>query len=204
MRHLQRAKDFPGAVFIQRGPGYVFDQRAQGDEIGVTVDEPGAGRINRSFGVGQAQSGFPALPGRIEIEISAQAGVVSQQVTDGDVFLAILSEFGNVFCYRIIQPDFTLLHQLHHGGGRGDHFGERCQIENSVGGHGLAAGLQRAIAEGFAVDDLSVVPDQQHGAGHLVVVDGVEDDGVEDGEFWIAGGLGGGRRRQMGKKADNK
>jgi len=48
------------------------------------------------------------------------------------------------------------------------------------------------------------VTDQQHGAGHLVVVDGVEDDGVQNGEFWIAGGLGGGRRRQEGKKADNK
>jgi hypothetical protein len=48
------------------------------------------------------------------------------------------------------------------------------------------------------------MPDQQHGAGHLVVVDGVEDDGIEDGEFRIAWGLGGGRRRQMGKQADNK
>jgi hypothetical protein len=37
-----------------------------------------------------------------------------------------------------------------------------------------------------------------------VVVDGVEDDGVQNGEFWIAGGLGGGRRRQEGKKADSK
>jgi hypothetical protein len=37
-----------------------------------------------------------------------------------------------------------------------------------------------------------------------VVVDGVEDDGVEDSELWIALGLGGGRRRQEGKKADNK
>ncbi len=96
------------------------------------------------------------------------------------------------------------MHQLHDGRGSGDHFGERCQVENSVGRHGLAARLEGAIAEGFAVDDLSVVPDQQHGAGHLVVVDGVEDDGVEDGEFRIAGGLGGGRRGQQGKKADNK
>ena len=128
---------------------------------------------------------------------------MSQQVADGDVVLAVLSEFGNVFCHRIIQPDFTLLHQLHDGGGSGDHFGERCQVENSVGRHGLAAGLEGAIAEGFAVDDLSVVSYQQHGAGNLVVVDGVEDDGIEDGQFWIAWGLGGGGRGQQGKKADN-
>ena len=113
---------------------------------------------------------------------------MSQQVADGDVVLAVLREFGNVFCHRIIQPDFTLLHQLHDGRGSGDHFGERCEVENRVGGHGLAARLEGAIAEGFAVDHLSVVPYQQHGAGHLVVVDGVEDDGVEDGEFWIAWG----------------
>ena len=74
VRHVQRAEDFPGAVFIQRGSGHVFDQRAQRDEIGVAVDEPGAGRVNRGFGIGQAESGFPALPGRIEIEVSAQAG----------------------------------------------------------------------------------------------------------------------------------
>ena len=129
---------------------------------------------------------------------------MGQQVADGDVFLAILSEFGNVFCHRIVQAYFTLLHQLHDGRGGGDHFGERCQIENSVGGHGLAAGLQRATAEGFAVDDLSVVPYQEHGTGHLVVVDGVEDDGVKNCESWIAGGLGRGRRRQQGKKADKK
>ncbi len=96
------------------------------------------------------------------------------------------------------------MHQLHDGRGSGDHFGERCQVENSVGGHGLATGFERAIAEGFAVDDLSVVPYQEHGTGHLVVVDGVEDDGVEDREFWIAWGLGRGRRRQQGKKADGK
>ena len=129
---------------------------------------------------------------------------MSQQVADGDVVFAILGEFGNIFCHRIVEPDFTLLHQLHDGRGGGDHFGERCQVENSVGGHGLVAGLQRTIAEGFAVDHLSVVSDQEHGAGNLVIVDGVEDDGVEDSEFWIAGGLGGGRRRQQGKKADKK
>ena len=126
---------------------------------------------------------------------------MGQQVADGDVFLAILSEFGNVFCHRIVQAYFTLLHQLHDGGGSGDHLGERCQIENGVGCHGLAAGLEGAIAEGLAVDDLSVVPYQQHSAGHLVVVDGVEDDGVENRQFWVARGLG--RRGQQGKKADN-
>jgi hypothetical protein len=93
---------------------------------------------------------------------------------------------------------------LHHGGGGGDDFGERCQVENSVRRHGFTARLKGAIAEGFAVDDLTVMPYQQYRARHLVVVDGVEDDGVEDGEFWIAWGLGGGRSGQMGKQADNK
>jgi hypothetical protein len=39
------------------------------------------------------------------------------------------------------------------------------------------------LPKALVVDDLSVVPYQQHRAGHLVVVDGVEDDGIEDCQF---------------------
>ena len=96
-------------------------------------------------------------------------------------------EFGNVFRHRIVDPDFALLHQLHHRSGGGHDFGERSDVENRVHGHGLAARFERAIAEGLAVDHLSVVPDQQHRAGNLMVVDGVEDNGVEDAEVWSVG-----------------
>ena len=129
---------------------------------------------------------------------------MGQQVADGDVVFAILGEFRNVLCHRIVHPDFAFLHQLHHRRGGGDDFGERRDVKNRVHRHGLAARLQRAIAEGFAVDHLSVVSDQQHGAGNLMVVDGVEDDGVEDGQVGSVGALGCGSRGQQGKKADKK
>ena len=107
--------------------------------------------------------------------------------------LPLSREFRNVFRHRIVHPDFAFLHQLHDRRGSGDDFGERCDVKNRICGHGLAARLQRAIAESFAIDHLSVVPDQQHGAGNLAVVNGVEDDGIENAE--VGGCLGGARCR---------
>ena len=114
--------------------------------------------------------------------------------------LPFCAEFREVLCYGLVYPDFALLHQLHDRRGSGDNFGQRRDVENSVGRHGLAARLERANAECLAIDDLSVMSDEQHCAWNLVVVDGVEDNCVEDCQVRSVGGLGGGSRAVTEKR----
>lgn len=49
------------------------------------------------------------------------------------------------------------------------------------------------MTEGFAVEDVAVVGDEDYGSGGFVVVDGVLDEGVDGGE--------GGRSRGLGRRA---
>ncbi len=52
-------------------------------------------------------------------------------------------------------------------GGGGEALGERGHVEDGVDGHGLLGGLERAHAEGLAVDDVAIVADDDYRAGEL-------------------------------------
>ena len=82
-------KIFLAQYSIERSSGHALHQRAQRDEIGVAIEEARTGRVRRFLGKGQTEAGFSPLPGRIEIEIFAQAGEVRQQVADGDVVFPV-------------------------------------------------------------------------------------------------------------------
>lgn len=105
-----------------------------------------------------------------------------QQITDGNVFFSILTEFRNVFHNWIVQPYFPLLHQLHDGRCGRDYFRERRQVENRVYRHWPSDGFEGALAECLAIDHMTVVPDKKHRPRNVVVVDRGFDDGVKTGQ----------------------
>ncbi len=112
------------------------------------------------------------VPCMREIEIGRKAGVVGEQVAHRDVVFAVLSEFGDVLYDGIVESDFSLFFQLHDRCCCGHYLGQRGDVENRSDRHGRARGFERAVAEGLAIDDLAVVPDQQDRAGDFVVLDG--------------------------------
>ena len=97
------------------------------------------------------------------------------QVADGDVGLAIALEPGNERGDPIVHPDPAVLHQLHHARRRGDHLGQRRQVENGVERHRLDRRLDRAVADGLLVEHAIAASDQHDGAGQLLVGDGPLD-----------------------------
>ena len=182
VRHAQWREYFLGAICIQCASSDVLNQRSQRNEIGVAVEKPRTRRIVRRFRKRQSQGGVTAVPRRGQIDVRAQAGEVSQQVPNSNIFFAVLREFGDIFRHRIVQPDFAFLYELHHRSGCGHNFRKRGDIENRVHRHGFLARLKGAVAESLAVDHLPVVPDQQDSAGSLIVVDGITHDRIKNSE----------------------
>ena len=101
---------------------------------------------------------FP-FPRRFQIEVRRQAGIVGEQLADGDVVFSVLRKLRQVLGDCVVEANLSQFHELHDGGGGGDHLGQRCEIEDGVQRHGLAFGLEGAAAVGLAVDDLAVVAD---------------------------------------------
>jgi hypothetical protein len=72
--------------------------------------------------------------------------------------------------------------------------------------------LECAVTESFAVDHMAVVSYEDYGARNLTVMNGVEDDGIENGELRIGRNFArvrrrlvspnGGRRSQTKQKYD--
>ncbi len=130
------------------------------------------------------------MPGAGEIEVGRKAGVVGEALANGDVLLAVRSEFGHVMSDGVVDTDLALLVELHDGS-RGDKvLGERGHVEDGVFGHCFARWLKRAHAVGAMEDDLPAMPDDDDRAGQLIVRNGVVDDGVDWGK--------GQRRRRRG------
>ena len=90
--------------------------------------------------------------------------------------LAVRGEFRKIVRHRSIHVDLALLVELHHGGGRHEHLGERRHVEDGVRGHLLLVRNQRAPAVGAAINDLAVMPDDYDSAWVLVVRDALIHD----------------------------
>ena len=123
-----------------------------------------------------------------------------KQVAYGKVLFAVLRELRDVFGHWVIQSYFAPLHQLHYRSRRGHYLRQRGDVKDGIRSHGLAPRLERAVAEGLPVHHLAVVPDQQHRAGNLPVVDGFLNNGVEDAKAARRTGFGRSQRRR-GKHA---
>ena len=78
--------------------------------------------------------------------------------------LPFLRKLRQVRRHRIVQPDLSLLHQLHHRRRRGNALRHRSNIEDRVHGHRLPHRLQRTHPERLAIHHLAVVPHQHHAA----------------------------------------
>ena len=89
--HLQRSEDVLLGVDVERLAAEFFDERAEGDEVDVGVDEVGAGSgvERRVHGAADAFGfvGCGEAPGVFEVDIGRKAGVVGEQFADGDLAL---------------------------------------------------------------------------------------------------------------------
>ncbi len=180
--HAERREDVLGGVVIQRHAGDFFDEEPERLEVNVAVEEARAWRIGRLLLHGPGEGCVATLPWLLQIEIGAKAGVMGEQLADGDVFLAVLREVRKVGGDGIVQPELSLLNQLHDRGRGGDALGERGDVEDRIDGHGFAGGLERPRAEGLAVDDAAVVADEYDSTGDEAAGDRLLHDRVDRGE----------------------
>ena len=95
---------------------------------------------------------------------------------------SVLRKFREIANHWIVNPHLASIDQLHHCNRGRDHLGERCDIENRIYGHRLAARLDGPAPKRFAVDDLTVVANNEQLHQGLPGVDGVFDNRVENSE----------------------
>ncbi len=173
-------------VAVKAHAADLLHQRAQHDEVDVAIEKLRTRSHDRLLGEGHAESRFFTLPRLGQVQVTGKTGVVGEQLADGDILFAVLRELRNVFCHWIIQPNFSFLEQLHHRRRGRYYLGQRSQVEDRAHGHRFAARLQSAGTECLAVDDAAIVPDQNHGSGDLLVVDGLADDGINRAQMsWL-------------------
>ena len=85
-----------------------------------------------------------------------------QQLPDGDFFLAVLREVGDVLGDGIVQLDLPQLHHAHDRSGRRHDFRQRRHIEDGVDRHRLQDGIDGAKSERLAVDHYAVMADDAY------------------------------------------
>ncbi len=166
--HAERRGDVVFGVDLERHTGDALHERAERDEVLIAVAEDDAGGRDGFLFEEAAQAFLMTVPGAGEVEVGREAGVVGEALADGDVLLAIGGELGEVVGDGIVDADFSLLVELHDGGGGNEVLGERGHVEDGVLGHGLARGHERALAVNAMEDDVALVADQDDCAGQLV------------------------------------
>ncbi len=124
-----------------------------------------------------------------------------KQVTHHHVLFTVLRELRNVLRDRISQLDFAFFEELHYRAGRCKHLGERRHVEDRVHRHQFALRSDGTRAEGFAIDDFSLVSDDHDGSRGQVPVYRIVQDSIDDSEtiipFFLRGGDG---IRDMGER----
>ena len=68
---------------------------------------------------------------------------------------------------RRIQPEPACLGQLHDRRGRGEHLGQRCEIEDRIRLHGSRGGHQRHRAESTPIHDPAMLLEENHSARNM-------------------------------------
>jgi hypothetical protein len=109
VQHLQGRENMAVTILVEGLAGDALDERAEGDEVDVTVGEFRSRRIDQGFGERHAVGGFLAFPFRFAVEIRLQTGVMREQLAHRDVFFFVVREVGQILCDRIVQPDFATL-----------------------------------------------------------------------------------------------
>src|SRR5205823_1568320 len=109
-----------------------FHQIGKNDEVDIAVNKTRPWWRNWRGTKRHAVTHIAPGPGMAQIQTRWQARKMREQVADCDIALFILSKLRNVFHYRIVEPDFALLDQLHYGRCSCNHFCERCDIEDRI------------------------------------------------------------------------
>ncbi len=77
----------------------------------------------------------------------------------------------------IVQPDLAFIDQDHHAGGRRDHFGERCEIEDRVRRHRLGRLDKSAPADCFVIQRALAEADEHDRSRQPPLGDGILNQG---------------------------
>ena len=100
-------------VGVERLAGDLFYQSAQRDEVDITVRKARSRRLRRWFRESQLVGCLLAVPRSGEIEIRRQSRIMSHQLANRDVILAVLRKLRQIFRHRIVHANLAMLHQLH-------------------------------------------------------------------------------------------
>ena len=104
--------------------GDAFDEVAEEDEIDVGVEKAAVRGLGGGLGAGDFNGACGAFPVVGAAESGAESGVVGHELADGDGFLAVAFEFGEVAGDGVVDAEFFPVDEFHDRGGGGDDFGE--------------------------------------------------------------------------------
>ena len=205
--------EYVGGMAVLPERARLVVQRQFGDPLGE-FGEIEIARVDVGFLVGLAHQA-------VAIEAVGDAGGLTQQIEDGNrpgqrhqferlaAVLGLLldadlhvGEGRNVFRERIVELDLAVLDQLHRHHG-GDRLGQRGQAEDGLVRYRR---LRHHIlhAEGFVIDRLAALLDQDVRAGDLAGCDLIAEELADLGELVLVemraggnveGAFGAGRRR---------
>jgi len=179
-----------------------FDDFTEDDVADIGVDEFGVDGCGE-FEIADVDPGLLSAIGVIaQVIVGGEAAAMQEQMLDGDFVFAVGCEFGQVFGDGVGEGELAALGEDHDGGGGGDDFGERSEIENSVRRHRGFGRLDGAHAEGFAIDDFVLVADEQDCAWDIASGDGGFDEPI--GVRHVIGVEGCSRRRCVNERLGSR
>lgn len=204
VRHLQRFKEVLASKAVEGQTAEVFDQLSKHNEADIAIAKAGAGR---GF---ELQPGDPfqrpGWPIRIvgQRVVGRQARGVQEQVFNGYRLLVVGSKGGPVLRHGIGELELALLDQQPDGSCCGDGFGERSQVEQSIGRHGLRLGFQGAEAIGLAEHDRVGVNNEHDGSRAIAALQSGFNGRVDLGQLLRVGFRGAGCTTQTEKPGEGE
>ncbi len=174
--HAERRENAVARELVERLAAHSPHDVPEQEEVDVAIDEPLAGRRGRRLLDRQLDRLVVSGPQVAEVHVRAQARDMRQQMTDGDVSLAVALETRNERRDTVREPHLAVFHQHHHARRGRDHLGERREIEDRVGGHRLRCRHESAIAERLLEDHAIAASHEDHGSRQLLVLDVLRDE----------------------------
>ena len=99
-----------------------------------------------------------------------------EELLDGYALRVLVFDLGDVLPYRVAQTKLALLDEDHDRRRGRDWLRQRRDIEDRIDCHLFDSRDKRAIAEGFSIYDLSLVPDDDDCTRKFFISDVSEND----------------------------
>ena len=178
--HAERPEEVPRGEGLQRESADRLHHPAENDETHVGVDELRV-RSRSQAQVEDAAAGHRrALLVVGEGIVGKEPPAVAEELLDGDRLLAVAAEAREVAAHRVVERDLLRLDELHDRGGRGHRLGQGGAVEDDVGGHRPASGVDPV---GLAVDPRAVPADEEDRAARRAGLQGGLDHAVDLGQL---------------------